>query len=382
MWTAIAVILAGALASSTAANSPWLQASSLPYTPAYHSLLAHGNRLIVIGGDIGSGPLDKVLIATAQADGTIAAWQESPDELPQAVAEQAAVMLGRRIYVIGGTNGRTALRTTFSAAIADGGQIGKWQSAPALLPLGVRGHAGAAVGRDLFVIGGRDAGGKVRDEVYRTAVDADGELRGWERWGSLPQSLSHAATAGDGKRVYLIGGENEKGPVQATYTGVPGPGGELRWRSQRPLPKPSSRGAAFVDGMALFYLGGYDGTTTSAEAFVAPINDDGSLGDWTGWLPLPKGMMAWGAVSLNGRAYLAGGFDGARFVSSVLYLTLDKPAPATPTSPSIGRTAAGERLDLLTVAVAAFGSVAFISLLVVGVALALERRSPSKAGDK
>ncbi|MBI2863907.1 MAG: hypothetical protein HYX94_05030 [Chloroflexi bacterium] len=372
---ALGLALASVLASTAAAGSPWLAASPLPFTTAYHSLLASGDlsHLVVVGGDIGSGPLDKVVLAQLQPDGSVDRWQPSSYDLPQSVAEHATVRVGGMFVVIGGTNGQSAMRTIFPTEDTNAMPTGPWRSASTLLPVAVRGQAALAVGSTVFIFGGRDEGGKVSDQVYRTVVDADLGIGMWQNWGSLPQSMAYESLASADRRVYLMGGENDKGPVQDVYLGAFGPAGEIEWSRQPPLPRPLSRGAAFVSGEVLYYLGGYDGEQPSAKTYAAPMNADGSLGDWREWIPLPGGRMAFGATLLNGRAYVAGGFDGARFLDSLLYLQVDS-ASALPPVPG---SSPANRLDILRALVLVSALVAIAGLVVVPIGLLSEWRSRS-----
>ncbi|MDO8672124.1 MAG: hypothetical protein Q7O66_11945 [Dehalococcoidia bacterium] len=332
--------------------------------------MAVDRHLMIIGGDIGSGPQDSVFIAPAGPEDEIGQWRESPHPLPQPLAEHTTVEVERKVFVIGGTNGRAAQRIVFSADMADGGEVGPWRPSSALLPVPLRGQSSVAIRRDVFVIGGSDEVGKPQDRVYKASLGAAGDLGLWQILGSLPRPVAYAAAARAGDTVYLIGGENEKGPVQDVYAGFAGRGGDLNWKSQGSLPKPSSRGAAFVDGDKLYYVGGRDGTTPSLETYMVTINSDGSLGDWQRWLSLPRGMIGLAAALLNGKAYLAGGFDGARFQSSLIYAPVGEPATVV-----LARSAPmGRRTGTLSVAIAISGLVALLSLLVVAFALIIERR--------
>jgi hypothetical protein len=95
---------------------------------------------------------------------------------------------------------------------------------------------------------------------------------------------------------------------------VPG-GGVLPWQGSPPqaaLPQPRSGGAAIQLGTNLLYVGGTDGTASSATSFLTTI-EKGSFGAWTEGPALPEARTDAALAVLSGTAYLIGGSgpDGA-----------------------------------------------------------------------
>jgi N-acetylneuraminic acid mutarotase len=80
----------------------WSGTTPLP-NPLYgHASVLHNGHVYVIGGNDGSGPVDDVLYAKINGDGTLGDWKATPP-LPDARRGHAALKNGINVYVIGGS---------------------------------------------------------------------------------------------------------------------------------------------------------------------------------------------------------------------------------------------------------------------------------------
>ncbi len=137
-----------------------------------------------------------------------------------------------------------------------------------------RGGAAAAYYNDhIYVTAGDSAPAVLSNDVYYTTIYTDiltvtGRLENWTTTTPLPSNIypegvmSHEAAALNGY-LYIIGGMENAGTANSIYDNV----------------------------------------------LFAPIQPDGTLGDWQETTPLPMALFGMEAVVLNGRIYVLGGAD-------------------------------------------------------------------------
>jgi hypothetical protein len=120
------------------------------------------NRVYAVGmkQDRGDGykASDRVYSASQATDGALGPWR-AETRLPGEV-DAHAVAIGNDIYVIGGT-GLTNPETgdqTYQATVAADGTVSAWQLSPYRLPDPRDGHSVVVVGQKIFVIGGSGPG--------------------------------------------------------------------------------------------------------------------------------------------------------------------------------------------------------------------------------
>lgn len=183
-------------------------------------------------------------------------------------------------------------------------------------------HADAQI----FVIGGEGAQTALLDQVeaYDLAVNE------WRDATPLPVPLSNMAAALADGAIYIAGG--------TTYA----PGSEDlqvsnrlwryiiaedRWQVAGDLPRPLA-GASLVSlGGHLYLLGGWDGATMRRELWRTPLPDGENFLSGEGWQSLPPMPAAYafaGAVGLDNRIYVAGGYDGQRELDTVQVYRVDE----------------------------------------------------------
>lgn len=146
-----------------------------------------------------------------------------------------------------------------------------WQPMPPL-PQAVAGHALAAAGETLWLVGGSFWTGDVKridDTVWRRQL-AGGE---WQAVTRLSQGFAHGGYAADERALWLAGGLDARGPT-AAVTRIDLATGDVSTRT--PLPEPRAYcGAALLNG-ALWIVGGTPGETDFARASAQVLRIDTS----------------------------------------------------------------------------------------------------------
>lgn len=163
----------------------------------------------------------------------------------------------------------------------------------------------------------------------RPSGEDDAGREGWVRQIPLPRPLAWAYAFTAGKLLYVVGGEDASGPLDAIYYTYIQADGTLgfssgSWiRNARPLPYPLSRTTGFFHDGRVFLAGGRStGAGCAGEGALGSIVQarvwkDGQIGQWNvSPARLSTGrMMAAGAIA-GDRLLVAGGMaDGASLAS-------------------------------------------------------------------
>jgi Uncharacterized protein conserved in bacteria len=188
------------------------------------------------------------------------------------------------------------------------------------------GHHGAGLfswGKYLYVVGGMDASGAYRAEVWRGTYSSDGSVGEWKREADLPRALVGAACVASATMAYVVGGECAGGLLDTVYYTLINSDGSLgfsnsTWTaSGRPLPAVRADAAPLLLGGRLFLIGGASAAGKEASILSARLWNDGEPGQW---YAAPKSVPAPGAsfsaAYYRGKIWVAGG-GGSSAYSSV-----------------------------------------------------------------
>jgi hypothetical protein len=248
---------------------------SLPEAASRLAVAAQpGGRLLVLGGLVGGSSSDQIL-------GGMPARLTRVGRLPTATHDDAAVRLGRSVYLLGGgqssssdaivriaANGRAAhagslgepLSDLGAAVIGDTAYIaggytgakfatgilafrGHTPTLAARLPVGLRYAGVAALDGVLYVAGGVTTTG-TSDAVYAF----DPRTRKVTQVATLPAPVAHAPLAAVGDALYLIGGDGRSTILRIRQNGTVQEVGQL--------PQPLANAAAVTIGKSIYVLGG------------------------------------------------------------------------------------------------------------------------------
>ena len=149
-------------------------------------------------------------------------------------------------------------------------------------------------------------------------------LGNWVNDGVAPMAIYSSTAAVTKNRVYVMGGVTVSGSTYTTrtevYTAPINPDGSLgTWTASTALPGPKSLGGAVVLQNKLYIIGGYSNWsnfTLANNAYVANINSDGTLGAWS-TVPAPANS-DWTPLlyTRNGKLYCVVTAGGQSVLSS------------------------------------------------------------------
>jgi hypothetical protein len=189
-------------------------------------------------------------------------------------------------------------------------------------PLQATGIGLVSWGGNIYVIGGLDASGAYRSEVWRAAIGSDGSLGAWTRDLSLPVGLAFASCVAFGNMVYVIGGRSSSGLSSTVYFTMINSDGALGftngWATNiRPLPAARSGAAPVVREGRVFLIGGQMASGITSSIIDAGFWNDGELGQWyTASNPLPSAGSGYAAANFNGSFLVVGGGTAATYGAS------------------------------------------------------------------
>jgi len=178
----------------SSAAPTWERIDDAPFARLEMAVAAHDGRIWLVGG---LSPLGEALIEIDILDPSTGEWSEGPS-LPSPLHHAALASDGERLVLIGGYLGSDFNRPTDLVLTLDAG-ADAWEPGPAL-PAARAAGAAAFDGSRIVYAGGVGPEG-VAAHVYALEGDA------WTRIGSMAQVREHLAAASDGEgRVWLLGG--------------------------------------------------------------------------------------------------------------------------------------------------------------------------------
>jgi hypothetical protein len=201
--------------------------------------------------------------------GAVLPWYPSPPELsfpngPR--TDAAAVQIGTRILLIGGTDGETASADVLVASVIDSGTFDRWQDGPPLPA--PRSDAGVAfLGGSVYVVGGLDENGEATDTTFILTPDPEsGELGEW-RDGSesevpltLPEPRARVSLVALGDGLLLAGGSGPDGATKSVWKATLDQQGVLgQWTPGAELNQPVTDAIVVQNGDFIWVYGASDG---------------------------------------------------------------------------------------------------------------------------
>lgn len=181
------------------------------------------------------------------------------------------------------------------------------------LPKALETLAVAVSGGYLYVIGG-NSNNQPSSSVYYAATHSDGTLSTFQQTTSLPYTLyRYICGVANNGFLYAVGGiANGQATSGVMYAPINGDGSIGQWSSTTPLPTPLQLQGTVAEGGFLYVLGGstnplpQPGGETSAVLY-AKFNSDGTLGPFTATADLPTATYKTCPVASDGNLFLVGG---------------------------------------------------------------------------
>ena len=318
--------------------SAWQAGNNLPYQLANHASFTYSNRIYAINGSAQTGASKKSVISSSiNQDGSLTSWSNINADTPDALILHASAIKENKIYVLGGKVeplgiGNSVDYVWVGNLNIDGG-ISGWE---ALNPLPKRLSKSKAViiNNRIYFVGGatwtNGSGPVISDSVYFASINPDGTIGNWTATTSLPTPLSgHGLIEASGK-IITLGGSTNPGetPINKTYSAPVNADGTLgNWTVGPNLPVGLRDGGAVKIGAYTVYVGGYSGQFSN-KVYYSAIDNNGNLGTWIQSVNnLPTGHCCGSLAAWHDRLYLSGGHNGANYINSVFTSSLSTNLP-------------------------------------------------------
>lgn len=203
-----------------------------------------GTTIVRLGGRDGE-PVSATVIGTSTPD---LAWKSMTD-LPDPRYYAGCAASEQYLFHVGGKNAASEHQSTVFVAPLANGVVGKWRTTTPL-PATVYWPRLVVIGPRLFVIGG-DYDGVDATTVFTAPFDEGGNVGTWQMATPLPRKLSAASVAVWKNRVVITGGYDIANDALSakTFTAVvdPATGQVGPWAETTPLPAAiGQHGSAFA----------------------------------------------------------------------------------------------------------------------------------------
>ncbi len=272
---------------------------------------ANGN-LYVTGGHNGSSYYNHVQIARINNGGggvTDSPTTDSTDPFTTARTEAQTVAYNGYLYVLGGRNGATYYNSVQYAKLNTDGSVGAW-SAGTSFATGRAVFSATAINGYMYILGGWTGSADWQDIQY-ASINPNGSLGSWATAGSDVSNNGGqgACIAAHGNRIYSLGGWDGSTNHNSVLYATQNSNGTIgSWTATNSFATPRSNLNCVVNGDYLYISGG-EGSQTYNDTQFAAINSDGTLGSWTPTTSFALARVGHAMVSYNGYMYIAGGIN-------------------------------------------------------------------------
>jgi hypothetical protein len=299
--------------------------STLPLGRNHMGSAYYNGYMYLVGGTDGTSVFNTIFYARANADGSVGAWTTNTNNYPQSLDDVRVVAVNGYLYIVGGqTVGGTRQTTVYYGKINSDGSISAFQTSPNGLPTAsASGQIGTYNGY-IYLMGGSAVG----TEVYYAKINPDGSTAAW----ATSANALPVATIGNSGGIangylYSIGGSNLAGSTvySAIYYAKINIDGTTSAFAATTVPIPTTlRNATSVFANGYLYLLGGSTLTTSSPTttiYYAPLAANGNI--TTAFTTNSNSLLAVrnfaSSVFANGYIYELGGSDGVVFQPTVWY---------------------------------------------------------------
>jgi hypothetical protein len=199
----------------------FVKTNDLAYPIVAATLIKSNNKVFLIGGangvdGYGNYTVNTIQSATINPDGTLGPWSIEVNKLPHITGGASSVLIGNKIYVIGGYDGNpdayggydSYVNVIQSTTINPDGTLGPWSIETNKLPQGVSSGDVVVTNSHVYLISGLVDGnsGLGAQVIYYTTINSDNTLNSWLLASIIAPNLRDFKLAATANKVFLIGG--------------------------------------------------------------------------------------------------------------------------------------------------------------------------------
>jgi hypothetical protein len=199
---------------------------------------------------------------------------------------------------------------------------------------GVAGEQCVINSTTIYCVGGVDANGGPRNDVYAGTTSSSGNITSWIQVpGGYPQDISGASCVGSGGYVYCVGGIHDDAgdDIADAYFAQTTSGGLSAWRPTTPYPVPVDSESCVTSASRIYCMAGNNQTggvnsnsAASRSVWFAPLTTAG-IGNWSRTTPYPPNIYDPTCAETSGVVFCLGGSDSnGNPVGTVYYAALSE----------------------------------------------------------
>ncbi len=205
-----------------AALSTWTSTTNTPVAVEREGGIAANGYMYLLGGDNSSNNLSSVYYAPINGNGTLGSWSTGTS-LPLVRKYFNPVVVGNYIYVVGGSDASTVDNTVYYAELNPNGSVGAWQTSPNTLTAAVGEGSTVAANGYIYELGGENTSFAAVNTVYYTQVNANGSIGTWQTsTHALPAVSSNGMAVAANGYLYYLGGNTGYTAVYYSLIGANG----------------------------------------------------------------------------------------------------------------------------------------------------------------
>ncbi len=310
----------------------WTQTTSLPVTGYQYDPVINDGTVYVVGGYNGEAFTTTYYAQVLSEDGDLGPWNTTT---PLPMADQGPGVAVANGHIYAGLHSNEL----YSAQINPDGSIGSWVAQTVPGPNIWSRMTVETYNSRLYMIGGWDGGGGFYDTCYFADINQDGSLGSWQSTTSMPQGRQHQSVHFQDDRVYVIGGitaANDSGILDSTISAPVNPDGTFgEWRYEADLPhRLWYHDSVLIDGEVFLFGGdmGYSYNPQPVDVIYRGIinESDGSIGEWIILEDMPNIPYTSGCGVVyedqTGNVYLIGGASLSALTDQVWRGPVPEPA--------------------------------------------------------
>ena len=293
----------------------WSADGVLPASLSYSQSVVTSSKVYLLGGSTGSTYQSTVYSAQIDLNGTIGVWSTEAN-LPGGLSHSQSVVTSSKVYMLGGYNGSAYTNVVYSAPIDGNGSIGPWTT-EANLPVGLGASQSVVTNSKVYLFVGYNSSGYLT-AVHSAPIDVNGTIGVWStETNNLPIGVSYSQAVATNSKVYLLGGHNGSGQLNAVHSAPIDANGTIGiWGTETSLLEALRFSQAVMTKSRVYLLGGNNGSYTNAVR-SAPIDTNGTIGTWSTGTSLPGIMASSQTFVTKSKIYLLGGHNGSTNLTTI-----------------------------------------------------------------
>ena len=311
--------------SHTGNITGWVTGTAMPSGLFFGVSVATKNRVYMIGGWNGTSLTNTIYTAVINADGSLGTWTTTTP-FPISFYGAETIVVKNKVYILGGSSdyglvtGR--LNSIYVATINSDGTLGNWSLSNLTLPTLLSTFQAVITKDKLYILGGTN-GTTALNSVYYSTINSDGSLGNWVSSTSLPTILMGFRSIITKNRIYLIGGWNGQPYVDYNtniYTATINSDGIIGgWSIHGAIPIGIAENQIYITNNVIYLLGGINGSGTLSSVYYIFIKLDGTMTGWAQAANLPVSLRYSGLITTNNRLYLMSGVTGSGTITPNVY---------------------------------------------------------------